>query len=102
MNLLRHRLSEKSKRLYSVLNRLLLAFLAIAICSPIRLAVADSVLELPQVSSPSSDDAPEVPTPRPHRTNLAPLPENLGTLQDYERSVSTDPSMASASAFPNP
>jgi|ERR1700683_2317654 hypothetical protein len=81
------------------------------------MAFADQVLELPQnaassVSSPASTvpaDEPIHPHKHHHHASesaaeastaaSAPLPANLGTLEDYERDNDEDPSAGAASNF---
>jgi hypothetical protein len=75
---------------------------------PVRVALADQVLELPQISAsgdaspPSgtaSDDGATLARSRPHLRAAAPLPKNLGTLQDYESENDEDASTGIASNF---
>jgi hypothetical protein len=94
-----HHRSERRARGFSALTtRVLAATLAASLClMPVRAAFADQVLEVPSSaeSTPPRAVASTVAetSPRPtHRQALAPVPKDLGTLQDYERETESDAS----------
>jgi hypothetical protein len=66
------------------------------------MALADQVLELPQNSAESTSSPPAsiaspdetAPPHKPRHRAMAPVPQNLGTLQDYERENGEDASGA--------
>jgi hypothetical protein len=108
-----------NRRLSKIAARIVAGVLVTSLCLlPSSIAFADQVLELPQnpassVSSPASTAPTEEPI-HPHKHHhshasesaaedstaaSAPLPANLGTLQDYERDNDEDPSAGAASNF---
>ena len=104
----KHYRSEPRARRWSKMATCVLATtLAASLClMPVGAAFADQVLELPptaQSPAPSrafvNSSATESTPRHAHRQAIEPLPEGLGTLQDYERETASDTSAAPAAGY---
>ncbi|HVN26905.1 MAG TPA: hypothetical protein VMT64_00385 [Candidatus Binataceae bacterium] len=70
------------------------------IMAPARSAFADQVLEIPSTVAPTASTPSDYS--RTMRTSHpAPLPSNLGTLQDYERETDADSNTGNPSNYPS-
>ena len=102
-----HRSEPHRVRLWRAVIRVLTATLAASICLvPVGAAFAEQVLEVPSSAESSTPpravartSADETSPRDAHREAMAPLPKDLGTLQDYERETESDPSASAPAGY---
>jgi hypothetical protein len=95
-----HRWERRAREFSGIATRVLAATLAASISlMPVGAAFADQVLEVPSSVAPSTSAQPnsnstadETSPHHAHRQAMAPVPKDLGTLQDYERETESDAS----------